>query len=135
MKPESTIPRCQHSVYDPAGDQRYCTVCSPVQIYGEVLKRIKTTVGRLTLVVEDCAAVIEWRKWNTILEEHGLGQRSGADPEDSVSVFEYFEAHNIPNVSDEEVAVGFQIMEAGVGQRGPRNDSGPRNDTDRRRVP
>jgi hypothetical protein len=46
--------RCEHGVYNPeeGSRARYCTICTPITIQGEVSKRIKTAVGPLTLVVE-----------------------------------------------------------------------------------
>lgn len=55
----SSIPKCQHGVYDPHGDQHYCTVCNPYRMKGEIIKRINTTVGRLTLVAEIGQPVIK----------------------------------------------------------------------------
>jgi hypothetical protein len=43
--------RCEHSVYDPHGDARYCTICTPVPIQGKILRRLKTALGPLTLIV------------------------------------------------------------------------------------
>jgi hypothetical protein len=57
--------RCEHGVYNPekGARARYCTVCTPVTIQGEVSKRIKTTVGPLTLVVEKRALGYDVNKY------------------------------------------------------------------------
>jgi hypothetical protein len=43
--------KCEHGVYDPYGDQKYCTVCNPVKLNSNEFnfKTIETTVGRLSI--------------------------------------------------------------------------------------
>ena len=57
--------RCEHGVYNPEGDARarYCTICTPVTIQGEISKRIETAVGPLTLVVEKRALGYDVNKY------------------------------------------------------------------------
>lgn len=39
--------KCTHGVYDPHGDQRYCTVCNPVKVTGPLLhmKKLRVDLG------------------------------------------------------------------------------------------
>jgi hypothetical protein len=39
--------KCEHGVYDPLGDQRYCSVCNPVVVTGPLthMKKLKVDLG------------------------------------------------------------------------------------------
>jgi hypothetical protein len=45
--------KCKHGVYDPNGDQRYCTVCNPVKFEsaGFSFKKTKSSVGDLVIAI------------------------------------------------------------------------------------
>lgn len=102
--------RCEHGVYNPDGEARYCTICTPVTIKGKVLKRIKTSVGPLTLVVETEQVPLNIRRhWENKLEAHNLGVDQGAIPDDGNAIWEYFIDNDIAIVSDEELVDGFQV--------------------------
>jgi hypothetical protein len=112
MQPESTIKRCKHSVYDPKGNARYCSICTPVTITGAILKRIKTSVGPLTLCIETGQTIppAKVKEWEDRLEALGLGLTKGADAEDSIAITEYFEQQDHEKANNNEVANGFQLL-------------------------
>ena len=33
-----TMSRCEHGVYDPHGDQKYCSVCNPIPLTPDMVK-------------------------------------------------------------------------------------------------
>lgn len=102
--------RCEHSVYDPAKDQRYCTVCNPPTVKGEIIKKIKTAVGVLTLVT-DLTPVLK-SEWSDKLDSCGLTMDRGAKPQDIVAIFEYHDRADLAPASDLDLrlADGFAIM-------------------------
>jgi len=45
--PLSVSEKCEHGVYDPHEDQRYCTICTPATLTGKLREAKKTKNGRI----------------------------------------------------------------------------------------
>jgi hypothetical protein len=142
MKPESLIPRCSHSVYvsenrggNHSEGRDYsnysCTLCCPAIVNGEVLKRIKTAVGPLTLIIETEASV-EFKlakaetqaEWDARLDAElvpdsegelrpGYRMDTGATPHDHMGIDTYLRSTASDTndiIAETDVKKGFRIV-------------------------
>lgn len=45
--PMSLSEKCEHGVYDPMEDQRYCSICNPIKLTAVVREIKKTNIGKI----------------------------------------------------------------------------------------
>jgi hypothetical protein len=106
--------RCEHGVYDPHGDQKYCTVCNPIRITGEILKTVNTSVGKITIgTVIGKSDKDQHVKWEKTLDQEGFGIDRGSlgEPEQRDAALEYLEIYTTQVVPSNELPEGFSTSD------------------------
>lgn len=120
------IPRCPHGVYDPHGDQSYCSVCNPVMITtGSDL--LSSAIGKIgSLKVE---LYPETAKWEDIIDLEVLEPENNEEfvptPDDAGLKVVHKVSDNHPDFqklrekldSNESFMMGHQIKKIRVHQR------------------
>lgn len=70
------MPKCEHGVYDPHGNQMYCSVCNPIPIEAAMIESTENSNIGVVAVLKNIKIPIKTeRKWENKLEKKSLGKK------------------------------------------------------------